>query len=118
MTIKRSIDDETCFSHFAGVLVDDAVLALENYEVRPGSTVITIKSAYLETMSTRKHAVVASFNDGKAETSLTINAAGSSKVPGGNTGDPNRPKVWIGILIAAAAAVVLLFVLLRRKKKF
>ena len=74
-TVKRSRNDETTLSHFAGIQVDDKDVPKDAYETQAGSVVIKLKPAYLETLSDGSHAIVANFNDGVARSGFTITAA-------------------------------------------
>jgi hypothetical protein len=132
--VKRSADDASCFSHFTELRIDNAIVPPANYEAKSGSTVITLKTSYLETLSAGTHAVLVNFDDGKAETTLTVRAAGSasavtpvpstkpapSTAPAASqankpaspakgspsTGDSSNPILWIVILVAAAGALI------------
>ena len=97
-----------------------------NYEAVAGSVKITLKSAYLETLSAGEHTVTVKFDDGQAETKLTVlSAAGETPVKpdDGKPVDPAKPvdgketpktgdsgvMLWavLGCVSAAGAAVVL-----------
>lgn len=70
---KRSIDDETCYSHFEGILVDGEEVGEENYESYSGSTVVRLKSSYLEMLKVGEHTMTALFDDGNdPEVTFTI----------------------------------------------
>ncbi|MCR5161239.1 MAG: leucine-rich repeat protein, partial [Lachnospiraceae bacterium] len=84
ITVKRSVDDDTCFSHFTSVQIDGAALtATQDYDTKAGSTIVTIYASKLEKLSNGKHTVSVIFDDGKAETSVTISGKGN----GGSEGD-------------------------------
>jgi len=83
VTVKRSEADDTCFNHFNGVQIDGATLTASDYEAKAGSTVVTLKAAALEKLSAGSHVIAIIFDDGKAETKVTVNAAES------NAADPN-----------------------------
>lgn len=126
VTVKRSVDDETTFGRFAGVEVDGKTVDPANYEAVAGSVKITLKSAYLETLSAGEHTVTVKFDDGQAETKLTVLAAAGEtpvKPDDGKPVDPAKPvdgketpktgdsgvMLWavLGCVSAAGAAVVL-----------
>ena len=76
ITVKRSINDSLCFDNFKSVEIDGTALTKdEDYTVKAGSTVVTIKAAALEKLSEGSHTVSVSFTDGKVETSLTVKKA-------------------------------------------
>lgn len=76
ITIKRSINDSSCFNNFKSVETDGVALTKdEDYTAAKGSVILTLKSATLEKLSEGDHTVTVSFTDGKIETSLTVNKA-------------------------------------------
>ena len=104
MTVKRSAVDETTFSRFTGVTVDGKALSASDYEAAAGSLVLTLKAAYLETLSAGKHEITVSFDDGTAATSLTVREAG---VPAPDTDDLSA-GLWPILAILAVAGLALL----------
>ena len=114
ITVKRSEADETCFSHFSGVRIDGTTLAAGDYEARSGSTVITLKAATLQKLSVGDHTVTISFDDGKAETKLTVKAASSTPtatpkpadVP--KTGDSADFQLWLGLILLGLIGISVL----------
>ena len=114
ITVKRSPDDSVCFSHFTGVQIDGKDLAAGDYEAKAGSTVVTLKAATLEKLSTGKHSVTVVFDDGSAKTSITLKVGtGSGNGSAVRTGDVST-GIWFALLggsilglggIAAAAVI-------------
>ena len=78
ITIKRSYNDNECFTHYLRTLIDGKVVAVPAHS---GSTVITLDAATLEALSVGNHTVTAEFDDGTAEIPLQINAAASPEAP-------------------------------------
>ena len=76
-----SFTSNAAFTHFQKVQVDGKDLDEGNYEVKAGSTVVTLKTSYLESMSTGKHTISIVSDTGIAETSFTV-----AEKTGGNTG--------------------------------
>ena len=72
---------------FSGIKVDGAFVDPANYDKRSGSTIVSFKSAYLETLSVGVHTVLFVYNDGTADTTLMHIDADS-----GGT-DRNQPPV-------------------------
>ena len=64
--MKRSFDDEECFSHFTGVSVDGKALDKSAYKAEKGSTVVTIAADALDSLSEGDHTVTVEFDDGEA----------------------------------------------------
>ena len=99
------------YGKFTGVSVDNFAIASDKYTVQSGSTIVTLKSAYLETLSVGRHTLRINFTDGYAETSFTIEA---SDIP--TTGDHSQPVLWLSIMLIAGAGLAANFVLRRRRQ--
>lgn len=114
ITVKRSEADDTCLNHFSSVEIDGKTLTKDtDYTVKSGSTVVSFKPETLEKLAKGGHTVTVNFDDGKAETKLTIYAEGHSP----KTGDENNLALW-----GALAAVCVLgaaggLILLTKKKR-
>lgn len=73
LTVKRNVDDGHCFEHFKSVDLDEETLTLDtDYTVVKGSTVVTIKATLLNRLLEGTHTVTVYFDDGKAESYLTV----------------------------------------------
>lgn len=59
-------------SKFDGLKVDDKILEPSNYIVVSGSTVVTLKSEYLNTLEEGKHTLTFLYSDGEISTDFTI----------------------------------------------
>ena len=102
ITVKRSEADETCFAHFTGVEIDGAALAVGDYDAASGSTIITLKASTLQALSTGAHTITANFDDGQAETTVTIKAA-DPVVP--KTSDDSGVGLWMAVLAVSAVCL-------------
>ena len=79
VTIKRSMDDDTCFAHFTGAFMDGTELTVGlDYTAVSGSTVITLAAATLEKLSAGTHTLKATFEDGDVSTTVTVKDSGST----------------------------------------
>ena len=85
------------FSKFVGVSVDGKRLADSAYTAKSGSTVVTLKNSYLNTLKQGKHTLTVHFEDGKAETAFQVLAAKDGTNP--TTGD--TVHLWAGILFVS-----------------
>lgn len=86
------------FSKFTGVKVEGNLLDQNNYTSKEGSTIITLKASYLNTLGAGSHTAQILWTDGSAGTTFTIIANTSGKkdnVP--KTGD-HTPVAWLFIL--------------------
>ncbi len=76
LTVKRSVNDHRCFNHFEGVKLDEQALTKDaDYTAVKGSVVITLNKATLNSLTEGDHTITVNFDDGKAETSLTVKVA-------------------------------------------
>ena len=108
LTIKGSGD----FSKFVGVKVDGNLLDTKYYTAKEGSTIITLKAEYLNTLSVGSHTFEIVWNDGSASTSFTIEEDEMIDAP--QTGD-NTPIVsWYILLISGIACLI--FIRLKSRK--
>ncbi|MDY4097455.1 MAG: DUF6273 domain-containing protein [Lachnospiraceae bacterium] len=96
-----SIRGSGAFSKFVGVKVDGSLVDAKNYTVKEGSTIVTLKADYLNTLSVGTHTFEILWTDGSASTTFTIKADtsddGDKKDDVPKTGD-NTPVAWLFIL--------------------
>ena len=92
------------YSKFTGILVDNKVVDSKPYTAESGSTVITLKASYLDTLSTGKHTLTVVYTDG--ETSCEFNIAAKSTTPA--TGDNSHMMLWFSLMIMSCAAILVL----------
>ncbi len=84
-----SIKGDGDFDKFKGVKVDGKLLEGENYNVRPGSTIVELKPAYLNTLSAGSHNLEILWTDGSAGTVFTIVADTSNTGSDDNSSSNN-----------------------------
>ena len=84
-----------------GVSVDGKRISDSNYSAKKGSTVITLKSAYLNTLKKGEHTITIHFEDGKAEGSFTILDASDDNP---NTGD--NIHLWAALLFVSLTGLI------------
>lgn len=90
---------DAAFSKFVKVLVDDKEVASENYTVAEGSTVVTLKAAYVDTLAAGVHTLTIVSTDGSATTQFTV-----TKDSAPETGDNSQMILWFAVMAVAAAA--------------
>lgn len=90
------------FGKFVGVSVDGKRISDSNYAAKKGSTVITLKSAYLNTLKKGEHTITIHFDDGKAEGSFTILNATDGTNPA--TGD--NIHLWAALLFVSLTGLI------------
>ena len=92
-----SITSNAAFGDFIKVQVDGKDLDPSHYTVKEGSTIVTLKPSYLETLSLGTHTLSIVSKTGTATTTFTIlNPDGNPQIP--PTGDRNHIALWTGLL--------------------
>ncbi|MBR0087204.1 MAG: CotH kinase family protein [Lachnospiraceae bacterium] len=77
IVVRRSEADETCFSHFTSVSVDDKNIRKDkDYTAVSSSTVVTLNPPFLNGLKKGDHTVSILFDDGKAEITLSVSSSG------------------------------------------
>lgn len=107
------------FADFVKIQVDGKDLAASNYEVKEGSTVVTLKTSYLETLSVGKHTLATVSDTGTAATGFTINAAPvtDDDTQSSQTGDNTNIALWI-VMVLASGTGLTVTAIYRRKHHF
>ena len=82
----------------------------KNHTVAEGSTVITLKEAYLKTLANGTYTVTAEFTDGSAETTLKVAVTAAT-----STGDGFN--IWLWIALIGASLLGIAGIALTRKRK-
>lgn len=134
-----SFTSNAAFADFLSVQVDGNDLDASNYTVKEGSTIVTLKAEYMNTLSVGKHTLEIESKNGIAKTEFTITAAqtggddqtgGSDQTgsdttpqePGKNegavtspqTGDNSNMLLWVALLFVSGG--VLTAATYRKKK--
>lgn len=102
-----SFTSNAAFADFVKVQVDGKDLAASEYEVEEGSTVVTLKASYLETLSVGKHTLAIVSDTGTATTEFTIQAApvAEDDTQSPETGDDSNIALWIAVMLAAGTGL-------------
>lgn len=115
-----TITCDGALNKLTGIYVDDKLVDAANYTLESGSTILTFKAAYLNTLSVGTHKVKFQYRDGSAETTIKIKVASTDdtttpsekdEIP--KTGD-STPIAWLFIAAVISGAGVIYF---GRKKK-
>lgn len=121
---------------FQKVLVDDKEVAAENYVLTEGSTIVTLKASFLNTLGVGEHKLSVVSSTGTAETTFTV-AEAAKPAPGQTTTTTttttttSKPKkkagketlpesgdstyVMAGVVLAAGVAALLLAWTMKRR---
>lgn len=108
-----SFTSNAAYGDFLKVQVDGKDVDAANYTVEEGSTVVTLKASYLETLSVGKHALGIVSQTGTAETEFTIASAAQETLA--STGDASTPLAT-PLLVLASALVGAGALVLRRSR--
>lgn len=81
------------FSRFTCVKVDGTLIGNEKYTAVSGSTVVTLKKDYLETLSVGKHTLTVVYTDGECTTEFQVKAASATEDTKPGTEKPVPSKV-------------------------
>ena len=101
------------FSKFTGVKIDGTLIDVKNYTAVSGSTVITLKADYLQTLSVGKHTLTIVYNDGECNTEFEIKAIGEITNP--QTGD--NIIIFSIIFVIALTGIVATCIISKKKVK-
>ena len=100
------------YSKFTGIEIDGNAVSSENYTVSSGSTVITLKPDYLNTLAVGEHTIAVLYTDGEATGTFTIAEKPADTTDTTDkdttspaTGDNSNITLWIAVLFAAGAAL-------------
>lgn len=90
------------FDKFVGVSVDGKRISDSNYAAKKGSTVIALKTSYLNTLKAGEHTITIHFEDGKAEGTFQILDGKDST--NYDTGD--NVHLWTALLFVSLVGLV------------
>ncbi len=91
------------FDKFLNVELNGKAIAADSYIAKTGSTIVTLKPEYLQTLPSGKHTLVLVFSDAYAQTTLTITDSKKSNPNTGAQGNTSGIAVWAVALLAAGA---------------
>ena len=127
-----SIRGSGAISKFMGVKVDGNLVDVKNYTVKEGSTIVTLKADYLNTLSVGNHTFEIIWTDGTASTRFTVSKSDSGsdepkdndgnqtddnqQITAPKTGDNSHTVLWISLL-GVSLAGLLSMIYVRKKKE-
>ena len=126
-------DNDLCFivngyhQKLTDVVINGVAVDKKYYEIGAGSTVITLKGAYLQTLPAGEYTLLVRYTDGSTDGEDTFTITENVPVTPSDPADPSAPKtendhkpiVWISVTIVCAGilTVLLLFFIKRKKEK-
>lgn len=103
------------FGKFTGVKVDGTLIDAKNYTAVSGSTVVTLKAEYLQTLSVGTHKLTVVYNDGECSTNFEVKAASEQTKPtegdksdttSPKTGDNSNMLLWVALLFVSGFGII------------
>lgn len=129
------------FSKFTGVKVDNTLIDEKNYTAVSGSTIVSLKADYLNTLSVGAHTIAIVYTDGECSTNFEVKKTSSEQTnpseptkpaeedtsditrPTGDkdiaspqTGDNNNLELWFALLFVSGAGLFGIIVYGRKKR--
>lgn len=112
-----SFTSNAAFADFQKVQVDGKDLDASNYTVKEGSTIVTLKPSYLDTLSAGRHTLSIVSSTGTASTEFTIMAAEVAEINIPQTGDNGNVAIWFALLVISACSLTGTIAYRRRKNR-
>lgn len=121
-----SFTSNAAFADFLKVQIDGKDVDASNYTVKEGSTVVTLKASYLETLPVGKHTLAIVSDTGTAETEFTVLAAEGEAVDSkadndgdkeslAKTGDDSMLPITVLSILAVVSIATGMFALRRSR---
>ena len=112
-----SFTSNAAFADFQKIQVDGKDLDASNYTVKEGSTIVTLKPSYLDTLSAGRHTLSIVSSSGTASTEFTIMAAevADKEINLPQTGDNSNVAIWFALLVISACSLTGTIAYRRRK---
>ncbi|MEG2995040.1 MAG: hypothetical protein RR802_06465 [Erysipelotrichaceae bacterium] len=90
---------------FIKVLVDDNEVDKSNYELKSGSTIVTLKKSYLNTLTEGSHTLEIVSKNGSAKTNFTIV---KNKVEAPNTGMNHNNNLFLVLMFISSISMIVI----------
>ena len=136
---KRTVDDETAFDHFIGIMVDGKAMVHgipltpgRQYIAQRGSVIIELLPEFLNTLSAGSHTITACFDDGDdVDVHFTVSGTkeSSTEKPAEApteatrnsevivTGDEFHIRLWVSLLLISALGIVSALAVKKRTRR-
>lgn len=101
------------FSKFVGIKVDGKDVGKANYEVKAGSTIITLKASYLDTLAVGEHTITVVYTDGSTDGTFNVHAKSNSPA----TGDDFNIALYSSLMAVSVTALVVLLLASKKRKQ-
>ena len=130
---KRTVDDETAFDHFIGIMVDGKPLMRgRQFIAKRGSVIIELLPEFLNTLSAGSHTITVCFDDGDdVDVHFTVSGTkeSSTEKPAEApteatrdsqvivTGDEFHFRLWVSLLLISALGIVSALAVKKRTRR-
>ena len=120
------------YDKFVGLMIDGELVDAENYTAESGSTIVTVKESWLETLPEQSYMIAVLYTDGTAYGTFTIAAAPEEPVvpetpagpvapepevpEGTDTGDHSDLALWFALMGVSAVGMIAVVILVRKRK--
>lgn len=109
---------------FAGIVINGVVVDKKYYDIAVGSTIITLKAEYLQTLPAGKYTLLVQYTDGSTDGedtfTITKNETTTSSNPTATfspkTADNSKLGVWISIMLVSAGISMILLQPFKKRK--
>ena len=115
------------YSKFTGIKIDGNAVSSENYTSESGSTVLTLKPDYLNTLTAGQHTITVLYTDGEAQGTFTVAEKPTEPTDSTDptdedsaspeTGDNSHIVPWIILMLISGGAVLTTLSIKRRRRK-
>lgn len=92
---------------FAGIQIDGTILNRSNYTVTSGSTILSLKANYLNTLQDGKHTLTILYTDGQVSLTFEVKKS-DTNTP--ETGDTLQLTNWILLGLSAVSICAYLYI--------
>ena len=115
--VTRSPDNDKAYGLFQRLQRNGSDVPASAYTASSGSLKLSLNANYLETLSPGAHTLRFAFEDGYAETRLTVRAPVNAPKEVPKTGDTNRPGLWAAMGLTALGGACLAGAALGKRMK-
>ena len=102
------------FGKFTGLKIDGRILDSKYYTAKSGSTIVTLKNSYLDSLSDGKHTVEFLYTDGSTGGDHYFRISTNNGSP--FTGDNNHIMMFSGIMMTSLLCMAMMIMFVPRKK--
>ena len=125
ITVELKEGEDVSFDHFTGEkhgvwFSGEKLTEGADYTADRGSTIITLKAAFLQKQSTGGHDVIIRFDNGEAQTLVTVKSPagdGGDSTRAPKTGDESRTAFWAAMMALSGMGLVIVGTEEKRSRK-